>query len=217
MIKKDSKFLRQSEHLMLINKHLNLIKFWIEYLFPQNKDIDSTSNQSRPFLLFLFVIFVYSLFMIFTQPAYTLRGAMYAETATNYFTNANSDSYLDKFFATDAAYIPLPQRIIAYLGHILDLSAAIITYFYTWSAIILTAAMVGSFCLMPFRALIANDATRLLLSLCVLLMVEPSTRVFINFTYFSIFFIAVIISLAITQRSKKVPIYSWFIPFFMIS
>ena len=52
------------------------------------------------------------MYQVAMQPNWVLGGGMWAKMATNYFTNANAPSYLQKFFATDAGYIPVPQRQI---------------------------------------------------------------------------------------------------------
>jgi hypothetical protein len=79
------------------------------------------SNQSKfielPTALFLLTIIFYFTYMLLMQPRWILGGEMWAEMATNYFINANSNVFLQQFFSTDAGYIPFPQRLIAYLAY----------------------------------------------------------------------------------------------------
>jgi hypothetical protein len=121
------------------------------------------------------------------QPDWALGGEMWAEMATNYFHNANSTSYFQKFLSTDAGYIPAPQRLIAFFGNFFSFPASSIPYFYTWSSIVLTAMLIGTFCLPAFRILVKNDYLRFFTSLAILIVSDFETRTFINFTYFVVF------------------------------
>jgi hypothetical protein len=174
-------------------------------------------RNSTPNKLFIATILGYIIFLILTQASWVLGGEMWAEMSTNYFINASAPSIFDRLFSTDAGYIPLPQRMIALLGAEMKLSAAITPYYYTWTAIILTSAMVGSFCLRPFRKVVWNDYLRFFASASVLIVADFETRTFINFTYFATFFIAVVTALAFVEREKEIPGWSWFIPFLMLS
>ncbi len=174
-------------------------------------------NETRPTLFFLTCILFYSLYLSVMQPEWVLAGGMWAEMATNYYVSANYPSLLVNLFATDAGYIPLPQRIIAYIGSSLSLPATAIPYYYTWSGILITASMVGAFCLSPFRLLIRSDHLRLLTSISILLVADFETRTFINFTYFSAFFVAIITALALVQKNEQCPWWAWLIPILMIS
>jgi hypothetical protein len=142
---------------------------------------------------------------------------MWAEMATNYFTCAQSPSYFVKLFSTDAGYIPLPQRLIALIANSLNLKAATIPHFYTWTATVLTSMMAGTFCLSQFRTLVKSDALRLFVSISILVICDFETRTFINFTYFAAFFIAIITALALVDNSKEVPWWSWFISILILS
>lgn len=142
---------------------------------------------------------------------------MWAEMATNYFPNANSPSYLQKFFSTDSGYIPAPQRLIAFFGNRFNLPAASVPYFYTWSAIICTGMMVGAFCLGQFRRLVESDSLRFLTAISILMVADFETRTFINFTYFSAFFVAIITALALIDDSEEIPWWAWFAPILMVS
>ena len=186
-------------------------------------DVDGTEHieqaqaDHRPVILFLLIILFNVFYQLGKQPGWVLGGEMWAEMATNYYPNANASSYLQKLFSTDAGYIPAPQRLIALVGNLINLSAASIPYFYTWSSIILTGMMVGIFCLSPFRTLVKSDWLRFLTAISILMVADFQTRTFINFTYFSAFFVAIVTALALIEKSEEVPRWSWCIPILMIS
>lgn len=179
--------------------------------------IDKSRPLELPVALFFLCVFGYCAYLAAMQPEWVLRGEMWAEMASNYFLNAKANSYVVRLFAADAGYVPLPQRLIALTGGILNLPAAAIPYFYTWSAILITGALVGSFCLRPFRVLVQSDWLRFLVAISILLVADFETRTFINFTYFVAFFVAVVSSLAFVQRSTQVPWWAWCIPVLMVS
>jgi len=110
-----------------------------------------------------------------------------------------------------------PQRLIAFFANQIHLPAAIIPYFYTWTAITCTGLLVGVFCLSRFRVLVRSDALRFFVAISVLMVADFETRTFINFTYFSAFFIAIITALALADGNKEVPKWAWLIPVLMIS
>lgn len=173
--------------------------------------------QLKPLHLFLLVIAFYAAMMVLLKPYAALGGEMWAEMATNYYANAIGQSYFYKFFALDAGYIPATPRLIALIGYYLDIPVPYIPYFYTWTAILLSAVLVGSFCLTPFRKLIPNDTVRFMTSLIVLWVVDSDTRNFVNFSYFGCFFIAITTALAWSDRENNVPKWAWFVPILIIS
>lgn len=170
-----------------------------------------------PIALFAVCVVLYAVYLSVMQSEWILGGGMWAEMADNYYPNAISDSLRDRLFATDFGYLPLPQRLLGIIGSLLKLPAAAIPYYYTWSAILLTGAMVGSFCLRPFRALVRSDALRFFAAIAVILVADFQTRTYINFTYFGAFFVAVIVALAFVDRGTDSPWYAWFVPLLMIS
>jgi hypothetical protein len=194
----------------------NLFRDWLlENNEPYNQI--QTDNNFRPVFYFILCVVFYCLFQIITQQVWVLGGEMWAEMATNYFSNANAPSIAIKLFATDAGYIPLPQRMIAYVGNVLGLPASVIPYFYTWSAILITGGMVGTICLKPFRTLVRSDLLRFLAAIAVLLIADFETRTFINFTYFVGFFVAIVTALSFVEKSNDIPWWAWLIPILMIS
>ena len=189
-----------------------------DWLFRDNSVIeDNTESSLSPKRYFLACIAIYSLYLIIRQPSVSLGGEMWAEMATNYYVNAGSPSLFVNFFSTDAGYIPLPQRIIAYIGTVLSIPDVYIPYYYTWSAILITACMVSTFCLTPFRALVRSDGLRFACSIAILMVCDFETRTFINFTYFAAFFVAIVTALAMVKKEEQVPWWAWVIPVLMVS
>jgi hypothetical protein len=109
---------------------------------------------------FVGIIFGYFLYLLLMQSDWIISGAMWAEMATNYYPIAMEKRVYLRLFATDAGYIPLPQRLIAYSSFALNLPYKVIPYFYTVVSIFATGALVAVFALNIFRVLIRVD-TRL--------------------------------------------------------
>jgi len=103
------------------------------------------------------------------------------------------------------------------LGSGLGLSAAAIPHLYNWSSILCTGALVSVFCLKRFRVVLRSDLLRLLVCQAILIVSDFETRTFISFSYFSGFFILVIVALASVERANQPPWYAWIIPVFCCS
>jgi hypothetical protein len=203
----------------MIETKFAYLKAACDRLFKVEMQINNPSVQSvyAPTTLFVITILFYVVYQLAMEPSWVLGGGMWAEMATNYFPNANSSSYFQKLFATDSGYIPAPQRLIALAGNVLNLPASSIPYLYTWSAIIVTGMMVGTFCLSRFRTLVKSDALRFLTAISILVVADFGTRVFINFTYFAAFFVAITTALTMVDESEESPWWAWFIPVLMVS
>lgn len=197
-----------------MSSYPHTLRDWL--LRHERYEIDD-ENGRRPVFLFAGCIIFYCFYMLLMQPEWVLGGGMWAESATNYFRFASSSSFVERFFSTDVGYIPLPQRILASIGDWLRLPAISIAYYYTWSGLLLTASLVGAFCLAPFRPLIRNDWLRCLACIAILMVVDFETRTFINFTYFAAFLVASITALALVERQVDVPRWAWLIPILMMS
>ena len=174
-------------------------------------------GDSLPPQLFCLTVVLYACYLAAMQSDWVLAGEMWAEMATNYFPAANAQSIGERLFSTDAGYIPLPQRLLAYLGSLLRLPASAVPYFYTWSGIAATAMMVGAFCLRPFRAVVNSDSLRFVTAISVLLLADFETRTFINFTYYVPFLAAIVTALALADDSVDVPAWAWILPILMLS
>ncbi len=178
---------------------------------------EEQASARRPARLFCAVLVLYVLYQIAMQPGWILGGEMWAEMATNYFRNAQSPELMQKLFATDAGYVPVPPRMLALVAALLSLPAAAIPYFYTGSALLFAAVMVGAFCLRDFRALVPSDPLRFLTALAILVVTDFETRTFINFTYFAAFFVTIVTALAWVQRERALPAWAWSLPVLVVS
>lgn len=167
-------------------------------------------------LVWLAVLF-HVIYLLALQPNWLLGGAMWAEMGQNYFNNANAASLLQNFFAVDAGYVPLPQRIVAYIGALFSLPAVSIPYYYNWMSVVLVSFLICIFALDRFRAVIKSDYLRFFVVLAVLMVADFETRTFINFTYFSVFFIGAIIALSLLDRKNELPAWAWLIPLIFVS
>jgi hypothetical protein len=168
-------------------------------------------------VLFGLAALFYPIHALLTRGELLLSGAMWAEMGTNYYPKSLDPSLLQRLFATDAGYIPLPQRLIAWSGTQLGLTPSAVAYLYTWSAVVLGALLIATVCLPVFRPVIASDGVRFVLAIALMLVPDYETRTFINFTYFAVIPLAAVTALAAVQRDRDVPGWAWVLPLFMLS
>jgi hypothetical protein len=173
-------------------------------------------SKVLPSMLFILVILIY-LFFRFVVDDYARSGEMWAEMATNFYQNARFGDLYHQFFATDAGYIPLLQRIIAWTVNIFKAPVHLIPYLYTWISIVLSAMMVGTFTLHYFRPLVQNDYTRMLISLIVLITISWETANFVSFTYLNLFYISIFVALALSKDNDDAPKIAFLIPILIMT
>jgi hypothetical protein len=159
----------------------------------------------------------YVVYQLLTRGRTILGGQMWAEMGTNYFATTTEGNVLSKLFATDAGYVPLPQRIIATIGQQIGVAPTAIPYFYTGTAVLLSGLLIASICLPAFRPVIESDALRFVLAVALVILPDFETRTFINFTYFSLVFASFLTALAFVRRDGQVPAWAWLLPLFMLS
>jgi len=189
------------------------------HIFPSDGDVDVLNrDRTRWFARALFVVVVvgYIAQQWIAQPRFVAGGEMWAEMGTNYYPAVQRDP-LGSLFASDAGYIPLPQRILALIGWALRLPAPAFPYFFTFTALTLSGVMVGIFCLPMFRRVISSDGVRFVLVVVILAVVDFETRTFINFTYLGACFVSVLACHALVSRGRDMPWLAWLIPLLMIS
>ena len=145
-----------------------------------------------------------------------LRGQMWAEMGSNYYLNAASGSLSDKLFATDAGYFALPQRLIALFADLAQLPSSWIPYFYTGAGTVVAALLLAVFVLPVFRPVIANDTLRFAMVVACALVIDPETRLFINFSYIAVIPIVAVTALALLGR-EKIPAWAWGLTVFIVS
>jgi hypothetical protein len=177
-----------------------------------------TERRPAPaYALFVLAALFYPVHQLLTRGEILLSGSMWAEMGTNYYATSQSPSLVQRLFATDAGYIPLPQRLIAFVGTELGLTPDAVAYLYTGSAVVCAALLVATVCLPVFRPVIASDGVRFVLAIALMLVPDYETRTFINFTYFGVIPAVAITALAAVQRDREVPAWAWVLPLFMLS
>tara|TARA_R110001583_G_scaffold152016_1_gene303817 strand:+ start:19846 stop:21093 length:1248 start_codon:yes stop_codon:yes gene_type:complete len=173
-------------------------------------------NKYRAEFFFIFTIIIYLSYQAWSLPNWFFGGDMWAEMATNYYHNSLSPSLYTQLLSTDAGYLPLPSRLIAFVGGVVGLDASITPYYYTYSSSIFSAILVGVFCLPPFRIVIKSDVLRFCIGIINLLVIGFEESNFVNVFYLSAFFITVCSLLPLNSRFNT-PNWFWLIPFLMIS
>jgi hypothetical protein len=168
-------------------------------------------------LFFVLAALFYPVHQLLTRGELLLSGSMWAEMGTNYYATAQDPSLLQRLFATDAGYIPLPQRLIAFAGGTLGLPPDTVPYLYTGSALVLGALLIATVCLPVFRPVVASDGMRFLLAIVLMLVPDYETRTFINFTYFTVVPAVALTALAAVRRDREVPAWAWILPLSMLS
>lgn len=171
---------------------------------------------SLALIYFWSVVAFYCCYMLLYQGEWVLGGEFWAETALTYL-DFDPQRFDFQLFAQDGGHIAIPLRLIALVAHYGGLKAAAIPYFYTWSAIVFTAMIVGAFCLARFRALLPSDTLRFAVSLFVLIVADFETRTFIGFPYFGIFFCSALTALALSRDGDDAPPWAWAAPLILMS
>lgn len=166
--------------------------------------------------MFAVASLAYPVLMLRVQGHASSRGQMWAEMETNYYPTAASGTLLEKLFATDAGYIPFPQRAIALVGEVLSLPASAIPYYYSGAAHVLSGVLIATLILPQFRALIANDALRIVISLSLMLVLDAQTRTFLNFTYLAVLPLIYVTALALVCPGS-IPRWAWLWPVLVLS
>jgi hypothetical protein len=176
----------------------------------------TSRRGARPLIYFWCVVAFYCCYMLLYQAEWVLGGEFWAETALTYL-DYDPRRWDFQLFAQDGGHITIPLRLIALVAHYGRLKAAAIPYFYTWTAIVFTAMIVGAFCLARFRALLPSDTLRFAVSLFVLIVADFETRTFIGFPYFGVFFCSAVTALALSRDSDDAPPWAWAAPLILMS
>lgn len=174
-------------------------------------------NQDRTYRNFLISVTFNLLLMVTLEYRWMIGGEMWAEMATNYFHYAQSGNWREWLLATDAGYVPLPQRLLAVTATWLHLPVAAIPHFYTWTSAALSSIVLSMFALKDFRALVARDDLRLLTCLFLCIVLDFETRTFVNFTYLGALLIALVSAKVLAAPEEKVPLWCWLIPVLIAS
>ena len=164
---------------------------------------------------FVLSLAFYAGWTLFLSGGWLMSGGMWAEMSSNYYPVTQMHGLPAALFATDAGYIPLPQRLIAYAGR--TLGAQAIPFYYSLSAMVLGGLCLASFCHAIFRTLIPSDAIRFLLCIVFCCIPDFETRTFINFTYLGIVYLGALVAVSLIPDGGDAPGWAWFAPFLMLS
>lgn len=180
--------------------------------------VSEPQRSVRPALVYFGASVVFGIvYVLAVQPHLLLGGEMWAEMATNYFANASSGSWVQQLFATDAGYIPFPQRVLALVPVLLGFSSAAVPFYYSWVGVVFGSLLLAIICLPRFRALLPSDLLRFALALLLLVCLDPETRTFINFTYLAAVPVTLVAALAFVDRDQQVPRWAWVLPVLFLS
>lgn len=163
------------------------------------------------------ILTFYLVLSLATQFRWFLAGSMSAEMGTNYYIYATAPHWIAALVATDAGYIPLPQRLIAAVIARVGVSASAVPYCYQVSAFVAGAMLVSAFAHRRFRPLVHDDRVRALVCLAVCCLINFDVRSFINFTYTGIFLTVPLVALAMTPKADDAPWWAWAMPLLMLS
>jgi hypothetical protein len=176
---------------------------------PSQHSDSSTKKLDRYNVNYAIIILAGIVFNFLKFPHFLLKGSMWAEMGVNYFPNAKSNDILTKLFSTDSGYIPFGLRIISALYSLLEIPTVVIPFLYSITAILGTGLMVGFFCLKRFRVLVESDFLRFIICLFITFAADFETRTYINFTYFSVFFIFINLVMFYKQEIKNYVFFSF--------
>ena len=194
----------------------NMIKQIINRFF-QYTPFDTNTNARDNVALWMFIggVLGYCLFAYVVFGHELFSGEPWAEASTLYFKNATGR--LNQFLVTDAGYLVWPQQIIVWVGHFIAIPSKYIPHFYNGVTTLITGLMIFVFCLPKFRCLIPSDILRLMFCITIACITDFVTREFINFTYYSAFFVMIICAMMMVAKPDKLPWYVKTLPIFFIA
>lgn len=192
----------------------NHLSYWSSTLFAP---VGLAPNRAPAWRYLLGAVLFYVALSAILAWQWVLSGEMWMEMATNYFLHAHAPDLATRLFATDAGYIPLPQRLLALAVDALGATARDTAYWYSAIAFVGGGLLIASFCHPVYRALIPSDAARLVFCFCIAMMFDFNNRTFINFTYLGIFFSLALIALSLVPDADDAPWWAWLMPLLMIS
>ncbi|WP_374591768.1 hypothetical protein [Aquabacterium sp.] len=157
------------------------------------------------------------IFAITRQYHWLISGEMWAEMGTNYFVHAHRANWPDWLLATDAGYLPIPQRLLASLVEASSTPIAWTPYAYNALAIVLASLSIGAFAHPWFRPLASQDALRAGMCLLWGIVLDFETRTFINFTYTFALLGTLCCARVIVKPGERVPGWLWLLPILLLS
>ena len=165
--------------------------------------------------LYFFFSLVFGVAYSFLKFPFFLQGGMWAESATNYFANSRAGSFQTNFLSTEAGYLNIPLRIFAYIFSNVGVSLSVIPYLYSMTGIFISTFIFSFYNFRVFRKLVPSDLLRFCASLLFCVLSDFETRTFINFLYFSILFLCLLLlTLLVEPRFLR---NIWCLPLLLLS
>lgn len=123
---------------------------------------------------------------IIAYPSFSYNAEIYAETGINYLFYAQEAGFLENIRQTDSGYLVILPRIIALaIYHIFGINPYL-PYIFQGVSLIFIALFSSFLVLKVYSPIIRSDSLRIILALCVGLYPNYSLRAFINFVYFAL-------------------------------
>ncbi len=144
----------------------------------------AVARKWQDYIAFFGCFFGSAVFLWVLFPWLYQHGAMWAESANNYFSHAYLHTTAQNLVALDFGYVPLFVRLCAMLVGALGVPPVWVPAVYAWITMGCIAGCVAAFALPVFRSFINSDWARVLV--CVGLLAAPGfpTKSFINFPYY---------------------------------
>ncbi|NOU87924.1 hypothetical protein GC102_19440 [Paenibacillus sp. LMG 31460] len=168
---------------------------------------------------FLLSTCVIVILILLRFPSLTTSAEIWAESATNFFNNANSKGWLDNIKTLDAGYLPLFPRLLAlFLVKFFHIKANF-PIFAQAISIILIAVFASFITLNEFRSIIKPDFIRLLIaiSLGAGLFHDYELYTFINFAYMGIIPCFMLLFYNFERRKRIIVITASILTFLILS
>jgi len=159
-------------------------------------------------------LFSMILFTALTKPPMLFDQFMWAEMATNYFRNAHL-GFFEQLMITDYGYLQFTQRLISYIGNVLQIPIAYIPYLYNWSSLFFVFLFLSPFISTRYEVIIKEKLLRLAIVLIIFLIADFESINFISFSYFGLFLL--LIESIRLYWTRKIIWYDYLLPFLFLS
>ena len=159
-------------------------------------------------------LFLMILFTALTKPSMLFDQFIWAEMATNYFKNAHL-GFFEQLMVTDFGYLQFMQRLISYIGHILQIPISNIPYFYNWSSLFLIFLILVPFISNRYEVIVKEKLLRLAIILVIFAIADFESINFISFSYFSLFLM--LIESIRLYWTRRIIWYDYLLPFLFLS
>ncbi len=165
-------------------------------------------DTKKTYIYFSLIVISNILFTVLYQWHPFFTGEPFdAEVLIDFF--ARSDESIKQLFYFDFVYFSIPQRIITYLVHLLNIPINFIPIVYSCFQITIPVLISSVFCLPRFRSVIQDDFLRFFI--CIIITFTKSLEIssFTNFTYYAFPLFLYLLLDGLSNKSKTVPTYGY--------